>query len=1198
MIKTKPELTKDPSKQNDELYLLAVASFADEFDELKRLFSNLSHTSSTNLCIVLAQYINPDQKGQLVKLLAKEYPWSLKEAVANSKLEQAVIYFTPPNRNISINENTVQLSKHSSAFKSMPSTALLFKSVAENFREKAIALILSDLNSNDLRGFKEIRNHQGICLFQKPKAAAYSARPKGVPSHRSDTISKDNEISEVLNQICSGKQFKSNNAVADAQHEWLDLEAIFNLLQERSSVDFRHYKSIAFKRRLEGRLKQIHKINIAEYRKYIENNPSEINDLSNYVLARASQFFQDPLASKELEKNILSYLSTKSAKTIRIWHPGCASGEEAYATSILLHEILGADIQSWDIQIFATDIDNEAISEGRRGEFPSSSLSMMDDALAKKYFIEDDNFVQVKQNVKSLVSFYRHDFTSNPPFLKLDLVSCQNLLIKLDTELQKRVISIFHYSLEENALLFLGDSQGLVLQSELFATISKADKLWSRRGNSPKVAPPLSITKTATPLTFKPNRLSSNNKSIAERVEEILFSSHDEPYIVINENLDIQYISGNVLGFLRSNPKEMFTNILSQCKEETEMILGQTIQKAIATSASAHSSPRQLKNKDKLALFRFRVHPMLDLKETSYLVIYECMEVDYQAVNTERVDTKEWENIRISELQLELDTSRKHFQGYIKELEASNEELQRTNAELQGANEKLNLADKEPRLTNKLIETREKKLAKANLQLETILNSDLQGFIMCNNDFDILHYNKYAYDTLKGLSAKVLNFKNGLIDCLPKEWVAGFVEIFQESITKGENFKKQFNIQLKNREKKYILVSFRPVTGNKEENNKHIVIRILDNTEEFTLTNKLKRTNKLLDQVSEVVKIGGWEMAVDTKLTTWTKVTYDIHKLEIDFPLEPNKALIFHDSIDQLEINRLINEVINTGNSLEGYFDFFDFFKNKKTVEIKAFPYYENGVITNVWGTIQDITQEQEQKKKNESLNEELLRSNIELKDFAYMASHDLQEPLRMITSFTDILDDEYAESFDDEGKQYLSFITNGAKRMQDMLSDILKYSLINTNDEPTEPVNLNVLINEVLINFNSIINAKQISIDVGELTAIKGVPSLLVRLFQNLISNAIKYNNGIPQISIWSENNDNDLSIYIKDNGIGIDSTQFEHIFGIFKRLHSAQDYPGSGIGLAICMRIMNKHHGTIKVLSSSKDGSVFLLEFTKNEP
>jgi signal transduction histidine kinase len=496
-----------------------------------------------------------------------------------------------------------------------------------------------------------------------------------------------------------------------------------------------------------------------------------------------------------------------------------------------------------------------------------------------------------------------------------------------------------------------------------------------------------------------------------------------------------------------------------------------------------------------------------------------------------------------------------------------------------------------------LTETREKELKKANLQLEAILDSDLPGFIMCNNDFDILHYNKYAYDTLKGIRAKVSNFKNGLIDCLPKEWVAGFVEIFQESITTGVNFKKQFNLQLKNGEKKYIIVSFHPVTGNNEENNKHIIISILDNTKEFTLTDNLKRTNKLLDQVPEIVKIGGWEMAIDNKLTTWSKATYDKRKLEIDFPLEPNKALIFYDTIDQLEINRLINKVINTGNSLAGDFNFFDFFKNKKTVEIKAFPRYEDGVISNFWGTIQDITQEQEQKKKNESLNEELLRSNIELKDFAYMASHDLQEPLRMITSFTTILNDEYAESFDDEGRQYLSFITNGAKRMQDMLSDILKYSLINTNDEPTEPVNLNVLINEVLINFNSLINAKQISIDIGELTAIKGVPSLLGRLFQNLISNAIKYNKGIPQISIWSENNDNDLSIYIKDNGIGIDNTQFEHIFGIFKRLHTAQDYPGSGIGLAICMRIMNKHHGTIKVLSSSKDGSVFQLEFSKNE-
>jgi signal transduction histidine kinase len=448
---------------------------------------------------------------------------------------------------------------------------------------------------------------------------------------------------------------------------------------------------------------------------------------------------------------------------------------------------------------------------------------------------------------------------------------------------------------------------------------------------------------TSASLKSKLEGLSSAIKSIPERVSETLFASHTEHYVVINESLDIQYISGEVQSFMQLQPEEMSSNILLQCKKEVAIILGQTIQRAIKTSASACSSTFPLKNKNKLAVFRFLVHPMLHFEETFYLVIHESMEADSPAVSTEGVSHKDFENNRLSDLQLELDSTREHLKSQMEELEVSKEEIQ-------------------------------------------------------------------------------------------------------------------------------------------------------------ALTKELQRSKK----------------------------------------------------------------------ELQG-----------------------------VWGTIQDITQEQDQKKKkeNETLNEELLRSNLELNDFAYMASHDLQEPLRMISSFTEILEDEYAKSFDDNGKQYLSFITNGTMRMQAMLSDILKYSLINTNDEPIEPVNLNVLISEVLINFKSILDTKKIVVHIGELAVIRGVPSLLGRLFQNLISNAIKYNDGIPEISIWSTNNDDDKSIYVKDNGIGIESTHFEHIFGIFKRLHTAEEYPGSGIGLAICMRIMDKHQGNIKVLSSSKDGSVFQLKFSENE-
>jgi two-component system CheB/CheR fusion protein len=1220
MKKSKPAVLKGVTKKNDEMYLLAVTSSAGGLEALTSLFKNLPPSDSLNICIVVAQHLSPRHKSHMVDLLAKDSKWPIKEASNHSKLEKGVIYISPPNRDISINERAIVLSKPSADVGPKPSGDLLFKSVAENYKEKAIALVLSGTNTDGSLGLKEIRKHGGLSLVQKPNTAAYEGMPNSaLQSQIIDRIITPEEISEVLVLICSGARIRSNVQEKQVQKDLQGLEKVFDLLQKKSGVNFGHYKSIAFQRRLDGRIRQIHKNNIVDYLKYIEDNPKEIDELFNHVLIGVTHFFRDPLAFNELEKNLRQHISTKTKKTLRIWHPGCASGEEAYSTSILLHEIIGDDIQFWDIQIFATDIDNEAIAKGRRGEFPISSLSLMKDALVKKYFTENNDFVQVNKALRSIVLFSRHDLTNNPPFLKLDLITCRNLLIYFDLELQKRVISLFHYALEEDALLFLGNSENLGLKSDLFETISKTHKLWRRKIGVSKVAPRFNVIRTSAPLNLQPSRVSFDNKSIPERVEETLFSSFNKPYVVINDSLEIQYVSGDVKSFLQFNPGAMSSNILKQCKKESEIILGQTIQRAIATSESTYSSPRQLRNQDLFELFRFLVYPMLHFKETYYMVIYESMTVDYQSINTESVSNNDFESIRVSELQLELDTTRDHLKNYIEELEASNEEMQALNEELQSANEelqsvneeletsneelqisneKLDIAYKSSLTAKELLEIKEQEMTKTTFRLERVLDSDLQGFIMCTDHFEILHYNEYAHHAISNLTGQKSNFKKTLLTYLPKEWLASFIELVESSITDGINIKQQFSLRLRNGEKRHLILSVDPVKNYlKEEEEKRIVIGILDNSEEFNLNEHLEETNKLLDQVSEVVNIGGWELDINSMLTKWTKGTYDIHKVEIDFRADLNTALKFYEDNDQLEINRLINRTIKTGKSFEGNFNFIDSLKNRKIVEIKGFPRFEKGEIKSVWGTIQDVTQNVEQKKSNDLLNAELTRSNTELEDFAYVASHDLQEPLRMIYSFIEILEDQYKERFDEEGKQYLGFITNGAKRMQVMLDDLLSYSRINSNDEPVEMVNLNALISDVLINFEAVIRDTKTIVTLGELEVIKGVPSLLSRLFQNLLSNSIKYNRGIPEISIWSEKKDNSISIFIKDNGIGIDTDQFEHIFGIFKRLHTLQEYPGSGIGLSVCKRIMIKHHGDIKVLASSKEGSVFHLEFITDE-
>ena len=1220
-MKQEPEdKTSTSLKEPKDFFILAIASSAGGLEALTNLFGNLPESDELNLAIVVAQHLSPTHKSQMVSLLSKGSKWPIKEASHNSKLEKGIIYITPPDKDIIIREHRILLSKPSSAVGPKPSADLLFKSVAENFQSRAIALILSGTGRDGSLGIIDINHNGGICLVQSPETAAYNGMPNAaIESGLIDRTIITHEISEVLQLICSGNRsnlIKKNLSSTEAVS---DLEKIFDLLQKKSGVDFSHYKQSTIQRRLESRLSIIHKSSLTDYVEYIDKNPSEINKLFNHVLIGVTNFFRDPLAFQELEKNLRQLIASKTEKSLRIWHPGCASGEEAYSICILLHEILGNQIHDWNIQIFATDIDDDAIANGRRGKFVNSAIELMDESLANKYFIIHNDFVEVTKDIRSLILFSRHDLTNNPPFLKLDLISCRNLLIYFDLELQKRVIPIFHYALNENALLFLGKSETLGVHSDLFETLSKTHKIWRRKRGSSGTTPRFTPSQSSKITASKKSKISFDNKSIPERVEETLFSSFIHPYAVISENYEIKYVSGDVKSFLQFNPGSMSSNILKQCKKEIELVLSQTIHRSISSLESAHSAPRQLKNEDNFKLFRFVVHPMLHFKETHYLVIFESIEVDYQLISVEKLSEQDFENIRISELQLELDTTREHLQSYIEELETSNEEMQAlneemqsTNEELQSLNEELETSNEELQSTNEemqiayqelrdvheLIKVKEKEMQIANDKLKSILDNDNQAFILCTEQFEILHHNRYADEMFKNFSKQKLSYQNGLLGCLPKEWVGDLIDILKRSIKEERNLSKQFSLRLDNGYYRHYLVSVNPILNSLSHGESQLTIGILDNTELINLNEHLDHINKLLDQVSESVKIGGWELDINTNKTIWTNGVYDIHQVNHDYLTNLASGLKFYNDADQVEINSYINNTIKTGQPFSGVYNFTDAKSVEKIVQVKGFPRYQQGKIFSVWGTIQDITEQQKKSELHNKLNQSLINSNKELEDFAYVASHDLQEPLRMIYSFTEILEERYYETYDDEGKEYFSFISDGAKRMQAMLSDLLSYSRVNTSYDSFETVDLDTLLKEVLINFGQTITSSHAIVNFNKLGTVKGIPSLLSRLFQNLISNAIKYNKKTPQIDLSSEiRNNNSVIVKIKDNGIGINSIHFDHIFGIFKRLHSAQEYPGSGIGLAICKRIMLKHHGDIWVESSSDYGSVFLLEFPYND-
>lgn len=1194
---------------SEDLYVAGIASSAGGLEALTKLLNSLP-MEDVPLGIVVAQHLSPTHKSHMVQLLSKNSSWEVLEAKHKLSIENNKVYITPPDRDIVVKDGLMLLSKPPAEIGPKPNANLLFKSIAKEYGPKSIGVVLSGTGRDGSEGVASINGVGGSVFSQEPQTAAYDGMPvSAIETQQVNFILSAEEIGTSLGQWVTGK-LKLDGAGGPTNEEQqivTDLNKIFELLEKKTGVDFSNYKMSTIQRRLESRIAHLHISSLSDYLKYIEESPGEVSELFNHVLIGVTHFFRDPIAFKALLPLLQEHIRNKNEQSLRIWVPGCATGEEAYTISILISEILGDDLPQWNIQIFATDIDDDAIAIGRKGQYPKAALELMDQDWVKKYFTQtSDGIMEVQKKLRSLILFSRHDLTNNPPFLKLDLISCRNLLIYFNIDLQKRVIPVFQYALDNDALLFLGKSENLGVHTDLFSPKDKKHKIWTRKAGAKASAPRFRPLKPSHPNRNRSSRVSFEIKTIPERVENTLFLNFNHPYVVVNESLEIMYVAGDVSPFLQFNQGSMTTNLLKQSNSEIELVLHTTIQSTIKSLEPHQSQPRRLKGQDENLLFRIVCQPMLHFKDTQFLVIFESFNVDQNLLAVEDQSNQDFESIRIAELQQELDSTREHLQSYIEELEtaneemqALNEELQSTNEELQSVNEELETSNEEMQSTNEemhiayqelrdlhdVLKRKESEQEHQNKELTSLLNNDLQGFILVNEDFEIKQFNVYAAKVFNSLVEKKLKLGGSLLKYLPKDWVGQIVNDSRKAQTTENGVRLSLNHNSGNGSAIFDL-SIKAVA-----NSTDLSIGMMDVSLASQMQERLKSLNELMDEAGAAVNLGGWVLDLKSGKTTWTKQVYAIHEVKDDFLTNLNQGLQFYPPDAQAKLNEKLEEVISEGKSFDLDLPFKTAKGRELMVRVTGNPHIKNNQVIKAWGIIQDISEEYRFKRDQEALTQELLKSNKELEEFAYVASHDLQEPLRMVHSFIQLLEESLEGQLESKQIKYLHFITDGAQRMQNMLIDLLEYSRVNSNKDSEELISLRKPLEAAIINQQDLIKSTDAEISIEEMPEVLAVPSQMERLFSNLINNALKYNTRKPELRISYVKTRLYHQISIRDNGIGIDAKYLDRIFGVFQRLHSQDTYPGNGVGLAVCKRIINKHRGKIEVESVLGSGTTFFI-------
>jgi two-component system CheB/CheR fusion protein len=710
---------------------VGIGASAGGLDALKKFLSNIPQNSG--MAFIIVQHMDPTHKSGLVKILDSYTDLKVLEIVDDVKVEPEHVYIIPPNKDLGILDGKLQLMDPIEPHGLRKPINYFFTSLAQDKSDRSVGIILSGFGTDGSIGLKAIKANGGICIAQDPSTAGSEGMPSSaINTGLVDIILAPEEIPEKLLSYkkSSSKIFKKILTPEDKDIQ--SLRKIFIIIRNRTGHDFSQYKKSTVFRRV-GRRMNLHQIEeISQYLRYLQENPDEVDSLFKEFLINVTNFFRDPEAFEALKKGALNDLILKKSDfdTIRVWVPGCSSGEEVYSIAMIIKELLEETGRKLEVQIFGTDLDALSIKIARSGTYSGVKTDISQERL-NKYFYKNDSEITIKDEIRDMVVFANHNVIKDPPFTKLDIISCRNLLIYLETEAQEKVLSKFNYSLNKDGILFLGPSESIGEFIDSFSVINSKWKIYKRFKSNSSV---YEFTKTHTP----PYQLHSSKywdsqfdiKDLKQKkignvslmAERKLIDLYAPPSALINNDGEILYIHGRLGKYLEPSQGKARMNIIEMSKEEIKLQLSSAIRNAISTNNEVVLENLELDQENYSV--KIIVKPLKDPEFINGLLVVSFEESSVEMhpdQNKNKIYPVSKCDDHIKTLETELKLTKERLNITIEDMTTSNEELKSANEELQSMNE-------ESQSTNEELETSKEELQSINEEL-TIVNSELQNKI-------------------------------------------------------------------------------------------------------------------------------------------------------------------------------------------------------------------------------------------------------------------------------------------------------------------------------------------------------------------------------------------------------------------------------------------------------------------------------------
>lgn len=1211
-----------PSKPEDRqganaCPVVAVGASAGGLEAYKSLLRTLP--SGTGAAYIFVQHLDPEHDSLMAPLLGKCTEMPVMEIRDGEEVSPNQVYTLPPNRSLTIENGVLHLDEPVEHRGVRMPIDHFFRSLAADAQEKSIAIVLSGTGTDGSLGLKAIKEAGGLTIVQQPDTAAYDGMPNSaIGTHVADYITPIEDMTDVLKHYI-GHSYVQQKPYEKGPGRPNALADVLSVLHVRTGYDFRNYKESSVIRRIHRRMGMNSVEDIKDYVDYLRSSTEEPYELVKDILICVTRFFRDPDAMQALRETAIASLAEQATADapLRIWLPACATGEEAYSIAILFLEEFEKQNKVPFVQIFATDISKEALDVARSGEYPESISADVPVEFLKKYFTKAGHDYVINKSVRDIVVFAQQNLISDPPFSKLHLISCRNILIYLNTDIQKKLLSLFHFALLETGYLYLGTSETIGRQHDIFEPLSKPYRIYTPK-NKKKSRPP------HLPFVEHNDRRSSADaprvvrKPREERntIEKLLLERYAPAAVLVDVGYEVRYFYGPTDIYLSQPTGEPTRSVLDMARYGLRSRLRGAIYTAQTENTPVSVDNVRIRGTDRKNFQAYlTVSPVLVGGERMFLITFEQSEsrLAQQAAKSRLSEIDVTEETIAKQLEQELHTTREDLQTTVEELEASNEELRSSNEEVMSMNEEL-------QSTNEELETSKEELQSLNEELTTV-NTELQDKVSeleaSSNDF----YNLLASTDIATVfidthlrvkrftptAQRVMNLIENDIG-RPLRHISlnvGDKQLFDD-ITKVFSDFTPIEAEVRSTQGQWYLRRVRPYLTMDNEI-EGAVITYSDVTDLKNAERNLKRLTENLERT--VAERTTQLKRSEAHWTAFIEAT-DMGTLSLDANgriLEANPAFVSftgENSEQNLTGQNAQNWITDAaGDAWNKAIK--DLAKSPKTANFETeltrkngspFPISvtmssseEDGKIT-ILALCRDIRSRKTAETKLREAQKHAEAANEAKSKFLASMSHELRTPLNAIMGFAEIISAELlGKSNNRKYVEYGHDIYDSAAHLLSLINDILDLSMIEAGKRKIrrERLKAKSLLRDCLRMVRMTADKKKIELIADfpkKPVVINSDKRALKQIVFNLLSNAVKYTQPNGEVALRLRQTDEEsITIEVIDNGAGIPKDQIERLFRPFEQLEQdpTKEFEGSGLGLAVVNDLVHMENGRFEIES-----------------